>query len=89
MLRAAAEGQISLAVLGVVVVGLVLGGLFIGLLVLILRRRRRTRTTEQQAGCRSGSHVRFLSGDQTAPLSDPGPGARPTLAARHPQTRST
>jgi hypothetical protein len=45
VLRAAAEGQICLAVLGVVV-GLVLGGLFIGLLVLILRRCRRTRTTE-------------------------------------------
>jgi hypothetical protein len=48
VLQAAGEGQVSLSVPGVVlVVGHVLGGLFIGLLVLILRRRRRTRSTEQ------------------------------------------
>jgi hypothetical protein len=45
--QGAGEGQVSLAVLGLVlVVGLVLGGALIGLIILIVRRHRRTRTAE-------------------------------------------
>ncbi len=48
IIQGAGEGQLSLAVLGLVLVaGLVLGGVFIGLLVLILQRRRRPRTSER------------------------------------------
>jgi hypothetical protein len=48
VIQAVGEGQASLAVLGLVlVVGFVLGGLAIGLLMLILRRRRRAQDWER------------------------------------------
>jgi len=47
VIQAPGEGQTSLALLGLVlVVGLVLGGLVIGLLMLVLRHRRRTKDPE-------------------------------------------
>ena len=47
VIQAPSEGQTSLALLGLVLVlGLVLGGLAIGLLMLVLRHRRRTKDPE-------------------------------------------